>query len=74
MLDSGAVPCVSEFADVETAYRALASTGTIYPLVQDRAEMALRAECVEYLESRYTGEAGIRMSASMGWVIAERSR
>ena len=31
---SGSVTTVSEFADADIAYRALASTGMIYPLVQ----------------------------------------
>lgn len=72
VLDSGSVPCVSEFADAETAYRGLASTGMIYPLVQDDAEGALRTESIAYLESCFTTAAGIRMNASIGWVVAER--
>lgn len=74
VLDSGTVLCVSEFADAESAYRGLASTGMIYPLVRDNAEAALRSESLEYLESCFTGEAGIRMNASIGWVIAQRAR
>jgi SAM-dependent methyltransferase len=73
VLNSGSVRCVSEFPDAETAYRGLASAGTIYPLVEADAEAALRADCLEYLDSCWTGEAGIRMNASLGWVIAQRS-
>jgi len=72
VVDSGTVACVSEFADAETAYRGLASTGMIYPLVQDDAETALRTESLAYLESCFTAEAGIRMNASIGWVLAQR--
>jgi SAM-dependent methyltransferase len=74
VLDSGTVHCVSEFADAETAYRGLASTGMIYPIVQDDAETDLRAEVMDDLHARYSEADGIRMNASIGWLIAERSR
>jgi SAM-dependent methyltransferase len=73
VLDSGSVHCVSEFADVETAYRGLASTGMIYPIVQDNAEADLRAEVIDDLRSRHSAADGIRMNASIGWLVAARS-
>ena len=74
VLDSGSVHCVSEFADAQTAYRGLASTGMIYPIVQDGAEADLRAVVMDDLHSRYSAAEGIRMNASIGWLIAQRSR
>ena len=73
VLDSGTVHCVSEFPDAETAYRGLASTGMIYPIVQDDAETDLRDEVMDDLRSRCTATHGIRMNASIGWLTAERS-
>jgi SAM-dependent methyltransferase len=73
VLDSGSVHCVSEFADVETAYRGLASTGMIYPIVQDNAEADLRAEVMDDLRSRHSATDGIRMNASIGWLVAART-
>jgi hypothetical protein len=64
---------VSEFADAETAYRGLASTGMIHPIVQADAETDLRAEVMGDLHSRYSVAEGIRMKASIGWLIARRS-
>jgi SAM-dependent methyltransferase len=69
---SGSVTTVSEFADADIAYRALASTGMIYPLVQNGTEAALRAECLEQLVARNDPNAGIRMSARFGWLVAVR--
>jgi len=74
VLDSGSVNCVSEFADAESAYRGLASTGMIYPIVQDDAEADLRAEVMDDLHSRFSVADGIRMNATIGWLVAERSR
>ena len=73
VLDSGSVHCVSEFADAATAYRALASTGMIYPIVQDGAETGLRAEVMDDLHARYSVDKGIRMNASVGWLTAHRT-
>jgi len=72
--DSGAVTGVAEFADATSAYRALASTGMIHPLVQADAEGPLREECLAQLETRSDPHTGIRMSASFGWLVAERTR
>jgi uncharacterized protein YlzI (FlbEa/FlbD family) len=44
----------------------------IYPIVQDGAEAALRAECMEQLETRNDPDTGIRMAAGFGWLVAER--
>jgi SAM-dependent methyltransferase len=74
VLDSGSVQCASEFADAETAYRGLASTGMIHPIVRADTETDLRAEVMDDLRSRYSVAGGIRMNASLGWVIAQRSR
>jgi SAM-dependent methyltransferase len=71
---SGTVIGVSEFTDPEIAYRGLASTGMIYPLVQDEAESALRIDCLKQLKARNSPVTGIRMSASFGWLIAERTQ
>ena len=51
-----------------------ATTGMIFPNVQDDAEADLRAEVMEDLHSRYSVADGIRMNASIGWLVAERSR
>lgn len=73
VLTSGTAHCASEFADSAMAYRALASTGMIYPIVQADAEADLRAEVMADLDSRYSVATGIRMNASIGWLIAQRS-
>ena len=73
VLDSGTVTSVSEFPDAETAYRALASAGTIYPLSQSGDEGAFRDSCVETLETKSDLQLGIRMQAAFGWVVAERA-
>lgn len=73
VLDSGTVTAVSEFPDAEVAYRALASTGMIYPLVQSGDETALRASCLERLSAEQRPDLGVRMRAAFGWVLAQRS-
>jgi ubiquinone/menaquinone biosynthesis C-methylase UbiE len=70
---SGEVIGVSEFADVDIAYRALASTGMIYPLLQAGKESSLRAQCEATLRSVYRTDTGVRMAANFGWVVAARS-
>jgi len=70
--DSGAVSAVGEFADADIAYRALASTGMIYPVVQAGEENALRERCLEVLRSKDRNASGIRMSATFGWLVARR--
>lgn len=69
---SGTVTAVSEFADAEVAYRALASTGMIYPLVQSGEEAALKDECLTRLRSEVSPQTGVRMSAEFGWLVAAR--
>jgi SAM-dependent methyltransferase len=73
VLDSGTVTSVSEFPDAEVAYRALASTGMIYPLTESGDEAALRASCLEVLGAQEHPDFGIRMDAAFGWVLAQRS-
>lgn len=70
---SAEVTGVSEFPDADTAYRALASTGMIFPLVQAGQEAALKAECLSTLNELVTAETGVRMAAQFGWVVARRS-
>lgn len=70
--ESGAVSAVSEFADVDIAYRALASTGMIYPVTQAGEEDALRERCLDVLRTQNSEESGIRMSATFGWLVARR--
>jgi len=72
ILRSGDVIGVREFADVDIAYRALASTGMIYPVVQAGEEAALRAECLTTLNSLVGAETGVRMAAQFGWIVARR--
>lgn len=69
---SGTVAGMSEFADPEIAYRALASTGMIAPLVESGEEAVLRRESLATLESIVTPESGVRMAAEFGWVVARR--
>ncbi len=64
---------MSEFPDAKVAYRALASTGMIYPLSETGDETALRASCMEILDAEEDPELGIRMDAAFGWVLAQRS-
>jgi SAM-dependent methyltransferase len=71
--NSGSVACVSEFPDADTAYRALASTGMVYPLVQNNAEDDLRHDSMKRLEELNSSTSGIRMAASLGWLIARRA-
>jgi SAM-dependent methyltransferase len=73
VLDQGSVTSVSEFPDAEVAYRALASTGMIYPLTESGDEAALRASSMERLGAEEDAELGIRMDAAFGWVLAKRS-
>ncbi len=73
VLDSGSVTSVSEFPDADVAYRALASTGMMYPLTESGDEAALRASCMEVLDAEENPEVGIRMDAAFGWVLAQRA-
>jgi hypothetical protein len=73
VLDSGTVTSVSEFPDAEVAYRALASTGMMYPLIESGEEAALRTSCLEVLGAAEDPAVGIRMDAAFGWVLAQRS-
>jgi SAM-dependent methyltransferase len=73
VLDSGTVTSVSEFPDAEVAYRALASTGMMYPVTESGGETALRAATMEVLDARQRADSGIRMEAAFGWVLAQRS-
>ncbi|MEO6470254.1 MAG: methyltransferase domain-containing protein [Aeromicrobium sp.] len=73
VLDSGTVTSVSEFPDAEVAYRALASTGMMYPLTESGDEAALRALCMDVLRAQEHPDCGIRMDAAFGWVMAQRS-
>jgi len=73
VLDSGSVTSVSEFPDADIAYRALASTGMMYPLTQSGNEAALRASSMDVLVVEEHPDFGIRMDAAFGWVVAQRS-
>jgi hypothetical protein len=73
VVDSGTVTSVSEFPDAEVAYRALASTGMMYPLTESGDEAALRALSMEVLDAQERADSGIRMDAAFGWVLAQRS-
>lgn len=70
IVDGGEVTGVCEFPDVEIAYRALASTGNMYPVTQAGEEPALRERCEPLLESLMDELLGIRMKATFGWVTA----
>jgi SAM-dependent methyltransferase len=72
VLDSGTVTSVSEFPDAEVAYRALASTGMMYPLTQSGGEAALRSSSMEVLQAKEHPDCGIRMDAAFGWVVDQR--
>jgi SAM-dependent methyltransferase len=71
--DSGTVRSVSEFPDAEVAYRALASTGMMYPLTESGGEVGLRASCLEVLKEQQHPGTGVRMEAAFGWLVARRS-
>jgi hypothetical protein len=73
VLDSGTVTSVSEFPDAEVAYRALASTGMMYPLTESGDEQALRTSSMEVLRAQERTDSGIRMDAAFGWVVARRT-
>ena len=73
VVDSGTVASVSEFPDAEVAYRALASTGMMYPLTRSGDETELRAKSMATLRGQDSPEFGIRMNAAFGWVVARRS-
>ena len=73
VLDSGTVTSVSEFPDAEVAYRALASTGMMYPLTESGDELALRTSSMEILGAQERADSGIRMNAAFGWVLAQRT-
>ena len=66
VLDSGTVTSVSEFPDAEVAYRALASTGMMYPLTESGDEVAFRESSMEILgaqEAHTQASAWTRPSA-----------
>jgi SAM-dependent methyltransferase len=67
---TGRVDAVTTFADAPTAYRALASTGMIQPLVRAGAEDELRTSTLAWLGQR--PEPRHRFHASFGWVTATR--
>ncbi|HEY8300643.1 MAG TPA: class I SAM-dependent methyltransferase [Jatrophihabitans sp.] len=69
---SGSVLGTSEFADVDQAYRALASTGMIYPLIEHDAEAELKTQTLAALATLFDPSHGIRMSAQFGWLVARR--
>ncbi len=66
----GDVEAVTWFADEPTAYRALASTGMIHPLVMANAEDDLRGRTMEWLHGRSAER--LRFTSSFGWVAATR--
>lgn len=70
---TGALTAVSEFPDVDTAYRALASTGMIYPVVLAGEEGPLRERTVEILRAMCRPDTGIRMTATFGWLVASKA-
>lgn len=72
-VDSGEVNSVSEFPDAEIAYRALASTGMMYPVTQAGEESGLRARSMKILHAEEQAGFGIRMTAGFGWLIARRA-
>lgn len=70
-VDDGHLDAATTFADPETAYRALASTGNIYPLVQAGAEGELEVRTLTWLRERTA--LGTRFGSSFGWSTATRS-
>jgi ubiquinone/menaquinone biosynthesis C-methylase UbiE len=70
LVDSGEVISVGEFPDVDIAYRALASTGNMFPVTRAGEEEPLRARCESILGELMDDVLGIRMRASFGWITA----
>lgn len=70
VLRSGEVDATSEWVDPDQAYRALASTGVIFPIVAAGAEDGLRAATTATLQDMAVAGSGIRMQASFGWIVA----
>lgn len=73
VVTSGTAVGTSEFADPEQAYRGLASTGMIYPLIEHDAEADLKTQTLHTLTELFDPSSGIRMSAQFGWLIARRT-
>jgi SAM-dependent methyltransferase len=67
---SGEVEAVTRFDDGPTAYRALASTGMIHPLVVANAEADVRSRTLQWMAQR-SGD-GLRFASAFGWVAATR--
>ena len=66
----GDVAAIVEFADLDTAYRGLASTGNMFPVTEAGREPALRERCEPLLASLWDEALGVRMRATFGWVTA----
>jgi SAM-dependent methyltransferase len=73
VVDSGTVLSVSEFPDAEIAYRALASTGMMYPLTESGDEAALRTSSMLVLDAEERSDSGVRMDAAFGYVVARKA-
>jgi len=67
----GHVEAATTFADRSSAYRALASTGMIYPIVQAGAEGELRERTEVWLQGR--DDPGTRFWSTFGWTTATRA-
>ena len=67
---AGYVDTATDFADADIAYRALASTGMIYPIAQAGAEGELKTRTMEWLGQR--PEPSNQFRATLGWVTAAR--
>ncbi|MEP7021040.1 MAG: class I SAM-dependent methyltransferase [Pseudonocardiales bacterium] len=72
VIEGGDVRAVSEFPDVDVAYRALASTGMMYPVTEAGEEDALRERSLDILRSKQSDDSGTRMKATFGWLVARR--
>jgi SAM-dependent methyltransferase len=70
VVDEGELVGTSEFPDVNTAYRALAAAGNMYPVTEAGEEPALRERCEPLLASLMSPGLGIRMRATFGWATA----
>jgi SAM-dependent methyltransferase len=69
-LQDGQVEAATTFVDRSSAYRALASTGMIYPIVQAGAEGELRGRTETWLQER--ADPGTRFCSTFGWTTATR--
>jgi SAM-dependent methyltransferase len=69
-VERGTVESISEWPDVELAWRAIAATGPAWPSIEHSGEAAVKAQVLAALEPFTSADAGVRLTSELGYVIA----